>query len=174
MRCGRFSLDLSHTNLMGVLNSTPDSFSDGGAWLDPARAIAHARHMIAAGADILDIGAESTRPGAREVPADEEIARLTPIVKALVADGQRPVSIDSKKTAVMAAMLELGVDLINDVHGLEDDGALALLARYPNVAICLMHMRGMPDTMQDNTDYAGLLLRLLQQMQKITIAQLGA
>ena len=71
MRCGRFTLDLSHTNLMGVLNSTPDSFSDGGAWLDPARAIAHARHMIAAGADILDIGAESTRPGAREVPADE-------------------------------------------------------------------------------------------------------
>ncbi|RKW07443.1 MAG: dihydropteroate synthase, partial [Cardiobacterium sp.] len=157
MRCGRFTLDLSHTNLMGVLNSTPDSFSDGGAWLDPARAIAHARHMIAAGADILDIGAESTRPGAREVPADEEIARLTPIVKALVADGQRPVSIDSKKTAVMAAMLELGVDLINDVHGLEDDGALALLARYPNVAICLMHMRGMPDTMQDNTDYADVV-----------------
>ena len=107
MRCGRFTLDLSHTNLMGVLNSTPDSFSDGGAWLNPARALAHARQMIADGADIIDIGAESTRPGAREVPAEEEIARLTPIVQALVADGTRPVSIDSKKTAVMAAMLEL-------------------------------------------------------------------
>ena len=157
MRCGRFTLDLSHTNLMGVLNSTPDSFSDGGAWLDPTRALAHARQMIADGADIIDIGAESTRPGAREVPAEEEIARLTPIVQALVADGTRPVSIDSKKTAVMAAMLELGVDLINDVHGLEDDGALELLARYPDVAICLMHMRGMPDTMQDNTDYADVV-----------------
>ena len=174
MRCGRFSLDLSHTNLMGVLNSTPDSFSDGGAWLDPARAIAHARHMIAAGADILDIGAESTRPGAREVPADEEIARLAPIVQALVADGQRPVSIDSKKTAVMAAMLELGVDLINDVHGLEDDGALALLARYPNVAICLMHMRGMPDTMQDNTDYADVVAEVDAYLQARVAACLAA
>ena len=165
MRCGRFTLDLSHTNLMGVLNSTPDSFSDGGAWLDPERALAHARQMIADGADIIDIGAESTRPGAREVPAEEEIARLTPIVQALVADGARPVSIDTKKTAVMAAMLELGVDLINDVHGLEDDGALELLARYPDVAICLMHMRGMPDTMQDNTDYADVVTEVDSYLQ---------
>ena len=165
MRCGRFTLDLSHTNLMGVLNSTPDSFSDGGAWLDPERALAHARQMIADGADIIDIGAESTRPGAREVPAEEEIARLTPIVQALVADGTRPVSIDTKKTAVMAAMLELGVDLINDVHGLEDDGALELLARYPDVAICLMHMRGMPDTMQDNTDYADVVTEVDSYLQ---------
>ena len=165
MRCGRFTLDLSHTNLMGVLNSTPDSFSDGGAWLDPTRALAHARQMIADGADIIDIGAESTRPGAREVPAEEEIARLTPIVQALVADGACPVSIDTKKTAVMAAMLELGVDLINDVHGLEDDGALELLARYPDVAICLMHMRGMPDTMQDNTDYADVVAEVDSYLQ---------
>ena len=148
MRCGRYALDLSRTNLMGVLNCTPDSFSDGGRYLDPATALARARQMRAEGADIIDIGAESTRPGAQEVPAEEEIVRLTPIVRALVADGQCPISIDTKKTAVMAAMLELGVDLINDVHGLEDDGALALLARYPHVAICLMHMRGMPDTMQ--------------------------
>ena len=165
MRCGRFTLDLSHTNLMGVLNSTPDSFSDGGAWLDPERALAHARQMIADGADIIDIGAESTRPGAREVPAEEEIARLTPIVQALVADGTRPVSIDTKKTAVMAAMLELGVGLINDVHGLEDDGALELLARYPDVAICLMHMRGMPDTMQDSTDYADVVTEVDSYLQ---------
>ena len=157
MRCGRYTLDLTKTNLMGVLNCTPDSFSDGGRYLDPAAALARARQMRDEGADIIDIGAESTRPGAREVPAAEEIARLTPIVQALVADGQCPISIDTKKTAVMAAMLDLGVDLINDVHGLEDDGAPALLARYPHVAICLMHMRGMPDTMQQHTDYADVV-----------------
>ena len=157
MRCGRYTLDLSRTNLMGVLNCTPDSFSDGGRYLDPTAALARARQMRAEGVDIIDIGAESTRPGAQEVPAEEEIARLTPIVRTLVADGQCPISIDTKKTAVMAAMLELGVDLINDVHGLEDDGAPALLTRYPHVAICLMHMRGMPDTMQQHTDYTDVV-----------------
>ena len=157
MRCGRYTLDLSKTNLMGVLNCTPDSFSDGGRYLDPTAALARARQMLAEGADIIDIGAESTRPGASEIPEEEEIARLTPIVRTLVADGQCPISIDTKKTAVMAAMLELGVDLINDVHGLEDDGAPALLTRYPHVAICLMHMRGMPDTMQQHTDYTDVV-----------------
>ena len=174
MRCGRYALDLSRTNLMGVLNCTPDSFSDGGRYLDPATALARARQMRAEGADIIDIGAESTRPGAQEVPAEEEIVRLTPIVRALVADGQCPISIDTKKTAVMAAMLELGVDLINDVHGLEDDGALALLARYPHVAICLMHMRGMPDTMQQHTDYADVVSEVDAYLQARVAACLAA
>ena len=174
MRCGRYALDLSRTNLMGVLNCTPDSFSDGGRYLDPATALARARQMRAEGADIIDIGAESTRPGAQEVPAEEEIVRLTPIVRALVADGQCPLSIDTKKTAVMAAMLELGVDLINDVHGLEDDGALALLARYPHVAICLMHMRGMPDTMQQHTDYADVVSEVDAYLQARVAACLDA
>ena len=170
MRCGRYALDLSRT----VLNCTPDSFSDGGRYLDPATALARARQMRAEGADIIDIGAESTRPGAQEVPAEEEIVRLTPIVRALVADGQCPISIDTKKTAVMAAMLELGVDLINDVHGLEDDGALALLARYPHVAICLMHMRGMPDTMQQHTDYADVVSEVDAYLQARVAACLDA
>ena len=174
MRCGRYALDLSRTNLMGVLNCTPDSFSDGGRYLDPATALARARQMRAEGADIIDIGAESTRPGAQEVPAEEEIARLTPIVRALVADGQCPISIDTKKTAVMAAMLELGADLINDVRGLEDDGALALLARYPHVAICLMHMRGMPDTMQQHTDYADVVSEVDAYLQARVAACLDA
>ena len=174
MRCGRYALDLSRTNLMGVLNCTPDSFSDGGRYLDPATALARARQMRAEGADIIDIGAESTRPGAQEVPAEEEIVRLTPIVRALVADGQCPISIDTKKTAVMAAMLELGVDLINDVRGLEDDGALALLARYPYVAICLMHMRGMPDTMQQHTDYADVVSEVDAYLQARVAACLDA
>ena len=174
MRCGRYALDLSRTNLMGVLNCTPDSFSDGGRYLDPATALARARQMRAEGADIIDIGAESTRPGAQEIPAEEEIARLTPIVRALVADGQCPISIDTKKTAVMAAMLELGVDLINDVRGLEDDGALALLARYPHVAICLMHMRGMPDTMQQHTDYVDVVSEVDAYLQARVAACLDA
>ena len=174
MRCGRYALDLSRTNLMGVLNCTPDSFSDGGRYLDPATALARARQMRAEGADIIDIGAESTRPGAQEVPAEEEIARLTPIVRALVADGQCPISIDTKKTAVMAVMLELGVDLINDVRGLEDEGALALLARYPHVAICLMHMRGMPDTMQQHTDYADVVSEVDAYLQARVTACLDA
>ena len=174
MRCGRYALDLSRTNLMGVLNCTPDSFSDGGRYLDPATALARARQMRAEGADIIDIGAESTRPGAQEIPAEEEIARLTPIVRALVADGQCLISIDTKKTAVMAAMLELGVDLINDVRGLEDEGALALLARYPHVAICLMHMRGMPDTMQQHTDYADVVSEVDAYLQARVAACLDA
>ena len=174
MRCGRYALDLSRTNLMGVLNCTPDSFSDGGLYLDPATALARARQMRAEGADIIDIGAESTRPGAQEIPAEEEIARLTPIVRALVADGQCPISIDTKKTAVMAAMLELGVDLINDVRSLEDEGALALLARYPHVAICLMHMRGMPDTMQQHTDYADVVSEVDAYLQARVAACLDA
>lgn len=156
MRCGRFELNLQHTKLMGVLNCTPDSFSDGGRYLDPHKALCHAEHLLKAGVDILDIGAESTRPNAVEIPAEEEIRRLTPVVKALLPFNV-PLSIDTKKTAVMQAMLDLGADMINDVRGLEDDGALELLARYPQIGICIMHMRGMPDTMQNHTDYADVV-----------------
>ncbi|MDO4435277.1 MAG: dihydropteroate synthase [Cardiobacteriaceae bacterium] len=156
MRCGRFTLNLSHTNIMGVLNCTPDSFSDGGQYLDPSKALYHAESMLKAGAHILDVGAESTRPNAQEVPALEEIRRLTPVVKALCSLGV-PISIDTKKTAVMQAMLDLGVDMINDVHGLEDEGALELLARYPQVGICIMHMKGMPDTMQNQAHYGDVV-----------------
>lgn len=168
---GRFQLDLSDAKIMGVLNCTPDSFSDGGQFLNPDRAVARAREMIAEGADIIDVGAESTRPGAPVISVAEELRRLTPVVKALVADGQVPISIDSKKTAVMQAMLELGVDMINDVHGFEDDGALAAVAAS-NCALCIMHMRGMPENMQDNTDYADVVGEVSEYLrQRVQMAE---
>lgn len=151
MQCGRFELNLSSPNIMGVLNCTPDSFSDGGQFIEVKKALLHAEKMLADGANILDIGAESTRPNALTVPAEEEIKRLTPVVKELIQLNV-PISIDTKKTAVMKAMLDLGADMINDVHGLEDDGALELLAQY-DCGICIMHMKGMPENMQNNTDY---------------------
>ena len=151
-QCGRFTLDLSRTKIMGVLNCTSDSFSDGGKFLDPALALAHSEEMIAEGADVIDVGAESTRPGAKAIAVEEEIARLTPVVEALVADGRRPVSVDTKNTATMRAMLALGVDMINDVHGLEAPGAIEVVADS-RCGVCLMHMRGMPETMQEDTRY---------------------
>lgn len=155
-RCGRFTLDLSRPKIMGILNCTTDSFSDGGKFIDPASALAHAEEMIAAGADIIDVGAESTRPGAEAIAVAEEIARLTPVVKVLVADGRRPVSVDTKNTATMCAMLEFGVDMINDVHGLEAEDAVETVTDS-DCGICLMHMRGMPETMQKNTQYENVV-----------------
>lgn len=151
-QCGRFILDLEKPKIMGVLNSTPDSFSDGGAFMTPAAAIARAHEMVEQGADIIDIGAESTRPGAQAISSEEEIARLTPVVAALVKALPVPISVDTKKAATMRAMLALGVDIINDVNALEDEGALEAV-RQGTCGICLMHMRGMPENMQENTHY---------------------
>ena len=151
-QCGRFILDLEKPKIMGVLNSTPDSFSDGGAFMTPAAAIARAHEMVEQGADIIDIGAESTRPGAQAISSEEEIARLTPVVAALVKASPVPISVDTKKAATMRAMLALGVDIINDVNALEDEGALEAV-RQGTCGICLMHMRGMPENMQENTHY---------------------
>lgn len=141
---------------MGVLNCTPDSFSDGGQFFDVDKALQRAEQMIAEGVDIIDVGAESTRPGSQAVSVAEEIKRLTPVVKVLVADGRKPISIDTKKTAVMQAMLALGADMINDVHGLEDKGALETVVGS-DCGLCLMHMRGMPDTMQQDTSYQNVI-----------------
>ena len=154
-KCGRFSLDLSQTKIMGVLNCTPDSFSDGGRFLSLDAALAQAEKLLRDGADILDLGAESTRPGAAEVPAEEEIRRLRPLVQEL-RRWSVPLSIDTKKTAVMAALLDEGADMINDVRALEDEGALDLVKRF-DCGLCLMHMRGQPATMQANTDYGDLI-----------------
>lgn len=158
---------------MGVLNCTPDSFSDGGQYLSPDAAIARARQMVVEGADIIDIGAESTRPGAQAISSAEEIRRLTPVVEALVAELGIPISIDTKKAATMRAMLALGADIINDVHGLEDDGALDAV-KNSNCGLCLMHMRGMPENMQDNTDYTDLIGEVDDYLQQRTAACLAA
>ncbi|MDC7717079.1 dihydropteroate synthase [Vogesella sp. DC21W] len=150
--CGRYTLDLSRSLVMGILNVTPDSFSDGGRHDTVAQAVAHARALIADGADILDIGGESTRPGAPFVSPEEELCRVMPVLRELVHLNV-PLSLDTRRTSVMQAALAGGlVDLINDVSALEDEGALPLLAAA-NVGICLMHKQGNPDTMQQQPSY---------------------
>jgi len=154
--CGRFSLSLERPLLMGILNVTPDSFSDGGSYNRLDAALAHAERLLADGADILDIGGESTRPGAPYVSPEEELQRVLPVLERLAAL-QVPLSLDTRRTSVMHAALQAGaVDLINDVSALEDDGALALVAAA-KVGICLMHKQGNPDTMQQQPDYADVV-----------------
>lgn len=154
--CGRFSLSLERPLLMGILNVTPDSFSDGGSYNRLDAALAHAERLLVDGADILDIGGESTRPGAPYVSPEEELQRVLPVLQRLAAL-QVPLSLDTRRTSVMRAALQAGaVDLINDVSALEDDGALALVAAA-KVGICLMHKQGNPDTMQQQPDYADVV-----------------
>lgn len=131
---------------MGVVNITPDSFSDGGRFLDPERAIAHAQNLMEQGADLLDLGAESTRPGAQAVPAAEEWRRLEPVLRAL-RNASVPVAIDTMKPEVMRAALGEGASMVNDVNALRAEGALETLAES-DAAVCLMHMQGEPRTMQ--------------------------
>ena len=151
----RFAIDLTTPKIMGIVNVTPDSFSDGGRYADPAAALRHCERLIEEGADILDIGAESTRPGACALDQVEELGRLRPVVRAAVALGV-PVSVDTYKPGVMQAVLDLGVDIINDVWALRwSDAASAtgpnatqVIARHPSCGVCLMHMHGVPLTMQ--------------------------
>jgi dihydropteroate synthase len=136
------------TLIMGVLNVTPDSFSDAGKYFDVRTAIKRALAMQAVGADLIDIGAESTRPGARETPAEEELRRLLPVLQALRGKLKIPISIDTRKAAVAEAALRAGAQIINDVSGLRHDPALAAVAAKYRAPLILMHMRGEPDTMQ--------------------------
>ena len=136
---------------MGVINVTPDSFSDGGQFDDAAQAIAHGRRLVAEGADILDIGGESTRPGAAPVPVEEELARVIPVVEGLV--GVQRVSIDTMKAAVAAAAVDAGASYVNDVTAFRNDPEMAGLVADCGLDCCLMHMLGEPRTMQDNPRY---------------------
>ena len=138
--------------LMGVVNVTPDSFSDGGLYLDADAAIAHGRRLLAEGADLLDVGGESTRPGAQPVTAEEEIRRIQPVVAALAGDGAE-VSIDTTKSAVARAALAAGATYVNDVSALRFDPDLAGLVAESGARCCLMHKRGEPRTMQDDPRY---------------------
>jgi dihydropteroate synthase len=146
MQCGRFTLSFERPLVMGILNVTPDSFSDGGRFLSRADALARAGRMLADGADIIDIGGESTRPGAPPVPLDEELERVVPIVDALRAVGV-PISVDTYKPAVMRAALDAGADLINDIWGFRQEGALDAV-NHSKCGLCVMHMLGEPRTMQ--------------------------
>ena len=151
-RTSRFAIDLARPRVMGIVNVTPDSFSEGGAPLSTAQAIARCERMLADGADILDIGGESSRPGALPVTVEEELARVQPVLAAAVGLGA-PVSIDTTKVEVMRVALDLGVDIVNDIAALRTRGALDLVAGHPRCGVCLMHMRGMPRTMQVDPHY---------------------
>jgi dihydropteroate synthase len=137
---------------MGIVNVTPDSFSDGGRFLAPERAVAHARELVADGADLLDIGGESTRPGARGVSAEEELARVAPVLAGL-DDVEVPISIDTSKMLVAEAALDAGAEIVNDVTALRSDPALAGLCANRGCGVVLMHMQGTPRTMQENPIY---------------------
>ena len=143
----RYRLDLAQPQVMGIVNATPDSFSDGGRHASAAAALRHCERLLEDGAHILDIGGESTRPGSPPVPLAEELARVLPVVREAVQLGV-PISVDTYKSEVMQAVLDLGADIVNDVWALRQPGAAQAVARHPRCGVCLMHMHGNPQTMQ--------------------------
>ena len=149
-------LSLDRPLVMGILNVTPDSFSDGGRFLDPARAVEQARRMAEAGADLIDVGGESTRPGAPAVSGDEEAARVVPVLRAIKNALAVPVSVDTRKAEVAREALDGGADVINDVSGL-GDARMASVVAPSGAGLVLMHMRGTPATMQRMTDYGDVV-----------------
>lgn len=151
MSFGRFSFPSGSPLVMGVLNVTPDSFSDGSLFIETDQAIKRAESMIEQGVHIIDIGGESTRPGAQYVPVETELSRILPILKALINCGV-PLSVDTRRTEIMRVVLDLGVDIINDVSGFRDVGAPELVSQY-NCGLCVMHMQGDPSNMQDDPRY---------------------
>lgn len=170
LHCASFHLDLSRPLVMGIVNVTPDSFSDGGRHFSAEAAVAHALKLIAEGADILDIGAESTRPGAPLVSQQEELDRLLPVLEGLRGIAV-PISVDTYKTKVMAAALDAGASLINDVNALQSEGALQVLAQS-RAAICLMHKQGSPQTMQQRPQYADVVAEVLDFLrERIEVAE---
>jgi dihydropteroate synthase len=158
-RTTRFEIDLSLPRVMGVVNVTPDSFSDGGHFVDARAAMAHCEQLLLDGADILDIGGESTRPGARAPGIDEELARVLPVLGHALKLGV-PVSVDTSEPAVIRAALDLGADAINDVRALRRDGALQAVASFPSAGVCLMHMQGEPGSMQAAPRYADVVVEV--------------
>ncbi|GGZ62391.1 dihydropteroate synthase [Lysobacter xinjiangensis] len=150
--CGGRRLLLDVPRVMGIVNVTPDSFSDGGEHFDTDAAIAHGLRLVEEGADVLDVGGESTRPGAGEVPVDEELRRVVPVIEALAARTQVPVSVDTSKPEVMRAAVAAGAGMINDVYALRREGALDAAAAL-GVPVVLMHMLGEPRSMQDDPRY---------------------
>jgi dihydropteroate synthase len=156
LNCAGKSLDLSQPQVMGILNVTPDSFSDGGVFFVPEQAVSRAVRMVEEGAAIIDVGGESTRPGATPVAVDEELRRVIPVVEALHAVLPVPVSIDTRRPEVMQAAVAAGAGLINDVNALQAPGAIEMAARL-DVPVCLMHMQGTPESMQQLPGYGDVV-----------------
>lgn len=156
--CGRYSLETGRrTLLMGVLNVTPDSFSGDGVYHNPEAAAQRARQMVADGADIIDVGGESTRPGAEPVNAEEEMKRVLPVIERLAAELNVPLSVDTYKAAVARAAVQAGASIINDITGLRGDPEMARVAAACDAGLVLMHIQGTPRTMQQNPTYADLI-----------------
>ena len=153
LHCRDSVLSLDKTAVMGVLNVTPDSFSDGGLWLEPDAAIKHGLEMIEQGAAIVDVGGESTRPGAEPVPEDEELRRVLPVIEGLAGAGVDFISIDTRKVAVARRAVDAGANIINDTAGEESNRSMDSLASETGAAIVVMHSRGTPATMRALTDY---------------------
>ncbi len=156
LHAGHFRLNLCRPQIMGILNVTPDSFSDGGKFTRVEAALKHTEQMLCDGADIIDIGAESTRPGAALVDEDTELSRLLPVIEAINTRFDCCLSVDTNKPAVMRAVLDRGVAMINDVRGFVAEGALQTVAAS-DAAICIMHMQGLPESMQENPSYTDVL-----------------
>lgn len=157
MRIGTFTLISSHPALMGIVNATPDSFSDGGRFLDPHAAVGHALKLAEEGADIIDLGGESSRPGAGAVSIDEELRRVLPVIEGIRKRSKVPISIDTTKAAIAEAALVAGADMVNDISAGRFDPAILAVAAKHGVPICLMHMQGEPRTMQVAPAYDDLV-----------------
>lgn len=165
LQCGKHRLDLSQPHVMGILNATPDSFSDGGQYNTLDAALLRAESMLKAGASILDVGGESTRPGAQSVGVQQELDRVAPLVEALVQRFDCIVSVDTSTAQVMTESAALGAGLLNDVRSLQREGALQAAAQTV-LPVCLMHMRGEPHTMQEAPSYADVALEVTQFLQR--------
>jgi len=176
LQCGRHLLDLGQPVVMGILNVTPDSFSDGGRFSSLPDAVAHAERMAEEGAAIIDVGGESTRPGAAEVPVAEELRRVIPVIERLASRLRLPLSVDTRKPEVMRAALAAGASMVNDVGALRAPGAIEAVAAS-DAAVCLMHMQGEPQTMQQAPRYADVLAEvrgfLLERARRCADAGIG-
>lgn len=159
--CGKYRLNLNRPHVMGIVNVTPDSFSDGGKYANVDLAVAHGLALIAQGADILDIGGESTRPGATPVSLEDELNRVLPVIEALNVASTVPISIDTYKPEVMRLAIAAGIDIVNDVRALQETRAIEIVANS-EVGVCLMHMQGMPQTMQLMPNYNDVVKEVKQ------------
>ena len=167
IRCRKRTFTLGgRTLLMGVLNVTPDSFSDGGIYFNKEKAIAHGLRMVEEGADLLDIGGESTRPGSKPLELEEELRRVIPVIESLVKEVDVPISIDTYKSKVAQKAMEVGAEIINDISGLNLDPDLAQVAAKGNAPLILMHIRGTPETMQKDVHYDSLFSEILQYLKE--------
>lgn len=165
IRCRKRTMTLGkRTLLMGVLNVTPDSFSDGGLFFDKEKAISHGLRLVEEGADIIDIGGESTKPGSKPLELDEELRRVIPVIKSVSAEVDVPISIDTYKSTVAQKAIEAGAEMINDISGLNFDPSLAKVASKEDIPLVLMHIRGTPETMQKNVHYDSLFSEILQYL----------